>query len=176
MDREAFPGQDYQVDRDRRYDDVSICRRAYEQKECGDNGCRGLRLLEEKLLLDEESLFGILIHATGTCRGTSTPAPSQRTRFALSVTQRRSRRSSSAWYAFSQSTEQFPSGRSWRGTNWTTRDSSKLCEVARCVQKKMIKKLLFFMYTSIHHAHVLSASLRRPDVSRSFSALFRVRY
>ena len=30
-------------------------------------------------------------------------------------------------------------------------------------------------FTSIHHAHVLSASLRRPDVSRSFSAPFRVR-
>ena len=127
--RKRSPAKNTKSTKDRRYDDVSSCRRAYEQKECGDNGCRGLRLLEEKLLLDEESLFGILIHATGTCRGTSTPAPSQRTRFALSVTQRRSRRSSSAWYAFSQSTEQFPSGRSWRGTNWTTRDSSKLFEV-----------------------------------------------
>ena len=38
---EAFPGQEYQVDRDRRYDDVSSCRRTYGQKECGDNGCRG---------------------------------------------------------------------------------------------------------------------------------------
>ena len=44
---EAFPGQEYQVDRARRYDDVSSCRRAYEQKECDDNGCRGLRVLEE---------------------------------------------------------------------------------------------------------------------------------
>ena len=50
--------------------------------------------------------FGILIHAaTRTCRKTPTPAPSQRTRFALSVTHRRSKRSSSAWYAFSRSTE-----------------------------------------------------------------------
>ena len=127
-----------------------------------------------KLLLVES--FGILTRATRTCGETPTPAPAQRTRFALSVTQRRSKRSASAWDAFSRSTEPFPSARSWRETNWTTRDSSKLCEVARCVQKKMIKKLLFFMYTSIHHAHVLSASLRRPDVSRSFSALFRVRY
>ena len=39
---EGFPGQEYQVDRDRRYDDVSSCRRAHEQNECGDNGCRGL--------------------------------------------------------------------------------------------------------------------------------------
>ena len=43
---EAFPGQEYQVDRDRRYDDVSSCRRAYEQKECGDYGSPGLRLIE----------------------------------------------------------------------------------------------------------------------------------
>ena len=49
--------------------------------------------------------FGILIHAARTCRKTPTPAPSQRTRFALSVIQRRSKRSSSAWYAFSRSTE-----------------------------------------------------------------------
>ena len=45
--REAFPGQEYQVDRDRRYDDVSSCRRAYEQKESGDDGCPGLQILEE---------------------------------------------------------------------------------------------------------------------------------
>ena len=36
-----------QVDRDRRYDDVSSCRRAHELNECGDNVCRGLQLLEE---------------------------------------------------------------------------------------------------------------------------------
>ena len=126
---EAFPGQEYHVDRDRRYDDVSTCRRAYEQKECGDYGSRVLRLIEEitSILLVES--FGILIHATRTCRETPTPAPSHRTRFALSVTQRRSRRSSCAWYAFSRSTEPFPSARSWRGTDWTMRDSSKLFEV-----------------------------------------------
>ena len=44
---QAFPGQEYEVDRDRRYDDVSRCRRAYQQKKCGDDGCPGLRLLEE---------------------------------------------------------------------------------------------------------------------------------
>ena len=43
---EGFPGQEYQVDRDRRYD-VSSCRRAYERKECGDYGSRGLRLIEK---------------------------------------------------------------------------------------------------------------------------------
>ena len=46
---QGFPSQEYQVDRDRRYDDVSSCRRAYEKKECGDNGCRGPRLLEEAI-------------------------------------------------------------------------------------------------------------------------------
>ena len=44
---EWFPGQECQVDRDRRYDDVSSCRRAYEQNECGDTACRGLQLLGE---------------------------------------------------------------------------------------------------------------------------------
>ena len=44
---EGFPGQEYQVDRDRRYHDVPSCRRADKQKECGGNGCRGLQLLEE---------------------------------------------------------------------------------------------------------------------------------
>ena len=44
---EWFPGQECQVDRDRRYDDVSSCRRAYEQKESGDDGCPGLQILEE---------------------------------------------------------------------------------------------------------------------------------
>ena len=43
---EAVPGQEYQIDRDRQYDDVSSCRRAYEPKGCGGNGCRGLRFLE----------------------------------------------------------------------------------------------------------------------------------
>ena len=124
---EGFPGQEYQVNRGRRYDDESSCRRAYEQKECGDYGSRVLRLIEKVILLVES--FGILIHATRTCRETRTPAPSHRTRFALSVTQRRSRRSSCAWYAFSRSTEPFPSARSWRGTDWTMRDSSKLFEV-----------------------------------------------
>ena len=41
------PAKNTKSTRDRRYDDVSSCRRAYEQKECGDNGCRGLRLIEE---------------------------------------------------------------------------------------------------------------------------------
>ena len=56
-------------------------------------GARAYVLSRELLLVES---FGILIHATRTCRETPTPAPSQRTRFALSVTQRRSRRSSSA--------------------------------------------------------------------------------
>ena len=73
---EAFPGQEYQVDRDRRYDDVSSCRRAYEQKQRGDNGCRGLRLLGE---VTSRGVVCILIHATRTCRETPTPALSQRT-------------------------------------------------------------------------------------------------
>ena len=132
-----------------------------------------------KSLLDEE-LFGISIHATRTCRETPTPAPSPRARFALRVTQR-SRRSSSTWHAFSRSTEPFPSGRSWRGTNWTARDISKLFEVVSYIQSMFTKndsKNFCFSCTSIHHAHILSASLRRPDVSRSSisSALFRVRY
>ena len=41
------PAKNTKSTKDRRYDDVSSCRRAYEQKECGDNGCRGLRVLEE---------------------------------------------------------------------------------------------------------------------------------
>ena len=103
---EAFPGQQYKVDKDRRYDDVSSCRRAYEQKEYGDNGCLGLRLRFEEVI--SRAVVWSLIHATRTCMETSAPAPSHRTRFALSVTQRRSRRSSCAWYAFSRSTGPFP--------------------------------------------------------------------
>ena len=118
-----------------------------------------------KLLLVES--FGILSHATRTCRETSTPAPSQRPRFVMSVTQR-SRRSSSAWYAFSRSTEPFPSGRSWTGTDSTTRDNSKLFEVV-CKKKTTWYCFSCFSCTSLYHAHVLSASLRRPDVSRSFT-------
>ena len=94
-----------------------------------------------KLLLDEES-FGSLIHATRTCRETPTPARSQRARFALIVTQRRSRRSSSAWYAVSRSTEPLPSGRSWRGTNWTTRDSRSCSKAYNMCTKNDDKKLL----------------------------------
>ena len=53
---EAFHGQEYQVDRDRRYDGVSSCRRAYEPKECGDNE-RVPYDFSKKLLLVES--FGI---------------------------------------------------------------------------------------------------------------------
>ena len=119
---EAFPGQEYEVDRDRRYDDVSRCPRAYEQRCVVMTGARAYDL-SRKLLLVES--FGIFILATRTCRETSTSAPSWRTRFAVSVTQRRSQRSSAAWSVFSRSTEPFPSGRSSRGTNWTTRDRAK---------------------------------------------------
>ena len=143
---EGFPGQEYQVDRDRRCDDVSSCRRAYEQKECGDYGSRVLGFIEEVILLVES--FGILIHATKTCRETPTPAPSHRTHFALSVTQRRSRRSSFAWYALSRSTEPFPSARSWRGTDWTMRDSSKLFEVVYKNEFKLFHvKSIYNTYT-----------------------------
>ena len=90
---QAFPGQEYEVDRDRRYDDVSRCPRAYEQRCVVMTGARAYDL-SRKLLLVES--FGIFILATRTCRETSTSAPSWRTRFAVSVTQRRSQRSSAA--------------------------------------------------------------------------------
>ena len=125
--KRSLPGQEYQVDRDRRYDDVSVVGKLTKERSVitGAGACD----LSRKSLLVESFVILFHMHATRTCRETPTPAPSQRTRLALSVSQRRSRRNSSAWYAFSRSTEPFPSGRSWRGTNWTTSDSSKLFEV-----------------------------------------------
>ena len=127
-----------------------------------------------RMLLLVES-FGIFVHVTRTCRETPAPAPSQRARFALGVTQRRRRRSS-AWHAFSRLTEPFPSGRSWRGTNWTMRDSGKLFEVVAYIQKNDAKTFVFYVRLYTYHVHVLSASFRRPDASRSVGAVFRVRY
>ena len=93
-----------------------------------------------KLLLVELESFGILIHATRTCRDTPTPAPSQRPRFNLGVTQRSSKRSSSAWNSFSRPTQPFPSGRSWRGTNWTNEGQQY---VVYLVLKMTVKTFVF---------------------------------
>ena len=130
---EWFHGQEYQVDRDRRYVDVLSCRRAYEQKECGDYGNRGLRLIISRKLL----VVGYFDSCNQNVEGDANSCPFTANTF-LPEHDSAKKQTKPIWVICIFPVNRAISIGKLEGNycNWTMRDSSKL-KLCRKTKKKL---------------------------------------